>query len=79
MIGVELFKLMFSLFHWYTAANVDPCESRPCLNGGTCSRDVEIPQMAICRCPAGVKGLNCELAPDKNIAQGRSYFDWIFI
>ncbi|XP_070578928.1 uncharacterized protein [Ptychodera flava] len=41
--------------------DIDECESEPCLNGGTCTDDVNV---YTCACAEGYSGTNCEVAPE---------------
>ena len=39
-------------------ADVDECSSHPCVNGGTCTHDIN---SYFCMCVSGYHGINCEI------------------
>ncbi|XP_072268563.1 coagulation factor VII [Pyxicephalus adspersus] len=49
---------------WKTYSDVDDCLSKPCLNGGTCSDEI---QSYVCTCPEGYEGRNCETSLEQTI------------
>ena len=55
---ILIFLCVFSNFISYTAwTNQDPCQSRPCQNGGTCSQDGDSYN---CVCTSNFEGKHCE-------------------
>jgi hypothetical protein len=44
----------------YCQHDINECDSRPCLNGGTCQDSYGTYK---CTCPHGYNGLNCQVAP----------------
>ncbi|XP_018417742.1 PREDICTED: coagulation factor VII [Nanorana parkeri] len=49
---------------WRTYSDIDQCLSNPCLNGGTCSDQI---QSYVCNCPEGYEGRNCETNVEESI------------
>ena len=43
-----------------TFPDIDECESDPCMNGGTCDQDANMPNFRECICVTGYTGANCE-------------------
>lgn len=44
----------------FPSAIPNPCDTSPCLNGATCTRNIPFCASYTCECPVGFEGDNCE-------------------
>ncbi|XP_048578870.1 uncharacterized protein LOC5502029 [Nematostella vectensis] len=49
--------------------STDPCQSKPCKNGGACLAALNTPLRYRCRCRAGYAGRNCEIFEERPTAR----------
>ena len=59
MCGINLYNGVVYIFEVMINSmviDVDDCASGPCLNGGTCTDDIN---RYTCKCAVGYSGLNC--------------------
>ena len=56
--------------------DIDDCESKPCMNDGTCTDGVNT---YTCKCATGNMGVNCESMSDQNsiVCDGNTVYTYI--
>ena len=53
---------------WLCNEDLDECLTSPCLNGGSCSQNENVPGNYSCQCTSQFKGHNCEQRNNRTCA-----------